>query len=217
MALKKFDEAVEECDYALKVHHKYMKAVLRRARCYSRLERLEESIAEYQRYLKDADTARQSPESYFKMPCVFDGPQKVTDEEYKTAKNELDQVCKKKKQKESRPRNDEGYNQERQKFREAAHNSSRSTFNSAHRRREQWHNQEGASGSRCFDPFNNGPGTKRSPKQRYKQQSRNTESSRRPSAAPENSVDLSGTHYGVLQIPRSAAQAEIKRAYKTVC
>ena len=47
MALKEFDKAAKECSSALKIQKGYMKAILRRARCYARIERFEESLAEY--------------------------------------------------------------------------------------------------------------------------------------------------------------------------
>jgi tetratricopeptide (TPR) repeat protein len=47
MALRLFHGAVDECTNALKIHSRYMKAILRRARCYARLQQTQESIADY--------------------------------------------------------------------------------------------------------------------------------------------------------------------------
>jgi hypothetical protein len=43
IALGLHKEAGEECTNALRIHGRYMKAILRRARCYSRLQQMAES------------------------------------------------------------------------------------------------------------------------------------------------------------------------------
>jgi tetratricopeptide (TPR) repeat protein len=47
MAQSLFQEAVEECTNALHIHSHYMKAILRRARCYDQMHQCMESISEY--------------------------------------------------------------------------------------------------------------------------------------------------------------------------
>jgi DnaJ family protein C protein 7 len=72
MALKKYEEATKECTAALKIEKCYMKAILRRARCYNRLERYEESIAEYNRWIHAVQEARRNPNFRSSDECPFD-------------------------------------------------------------------------------------------------------------------------------------------------
>lgn len=57
MALKLHGEAAKECAAALRIHPTYMKAMLRRARCYARLGRREESMAEYRGWVRLVEEA----------------------------------------------------------------------------------------------------------------------------------------------------------------
>lgn len=59
MALKNYTDAVVECNMAIELHQTYMKATLRKSRCFVRLERFDEGIAEYGRYIELAESARQ--------------------------------------------------------------------------------------------------------------------------------------------------------------
>ena len=75
MALKRLHEAIEECTYALKIHSRYMKAILRRARCYARLQQLQEGVAEYKRWLELVEEAsKPNYAASVSSPCLFDGP-----------------------------------------------------------------------------------------------------------------------------------------------
>lgn len=214
MATKNFDQAVKECTAALRIHSRYMKAMLRRGRCYSRLYRYEESVNEYSKWLGLVDDAKQQgePSPAYLSACLFDGPQKVSREEYNQVKLELDEARKLKERKEKSAREEASYRHERQKFHDA--------FTDAQRRRDNWYSQQG-SGSRRWDSFTGdgiGGSTKRSPKPRtQQQQSQRQPDFRRGSQTWTDIGNVSppgGTHYAVLDLPHNATESDIKKAYR---
>jgi tetratricopeptide (TPR) repeat protein len=216
MALRRFDDAVQECTLALRIHSRYMKAMLRRGRCYSRLERYEESVAEYKRWLELVEDAKRSPGSCaaFMTPCLFDGPRNVSHEDINQVKAELEEAQKMKERKENAAREEASFRHERQRFHEH--------FSDAQRRRDHWFNQQGAGASRRWDSFNEGFGTRRSPKQKNNQSNRSSDSRRsfqndnNNSSNSENTINAFSTHYGVLQVSQNATEADIKKAYRKV-
>jgi len=96
MALKKYREAVKECTAALRIHTHYMKAMLRRGRCFARIRQYQEAIAEYDRYIQLVHEARRSPQNAANSnaACTFDRPIDITEAEYSKAKQELADVRK---------------------------------------------------------------------------------------------------------------------------
>ena len=96
MALKKYREAVKECTAALRIHTHYMKAMLRRGRCFARIRQYQEAIAEYERYIQLVHEARRSPANAANSnaACTFDRPIDITEAEYTKAKQELADVRK---------------------------------------------------------------------------------------------------------------------------
>merc|ERR1712060_179876 len=52
MALQKNHEASKECTHALRICNKYLKALLRRARCNARLDMFQEALDDYSSWLK---------------------------------------------------------------------------------------------------------------------------------------------------------------------
>ncbi|EJK72394.1 hypothetical protein THAOC_06080 [Thalassiosira oceanica] len=96
MALKKYREAVKDCTAALRIHTHYMKAILRRGRCFARIRQYQEAIADYERYIRLVLEARKSPQSAVRSnaACTFDRPIDVTEGEYSKARQELADVRK---------------------------------------------------------------------------------------------------------------------------
>ncbi|KAL7563324.1 hypothetical protein ACA910_016681 [Epithemia clementina (nom. ined.)] len=95
MAMKRHRDALEECSAALRIHARYMKAMLRRARCYTRLCRYQEAISEYKRWLDLVEEAKQAASqgsAGFVTPCLFDGPKDVKPEHVRDVSGELDAV-----------------------------------------------------------------------------------------------------------------------------
>lgn len=52
LQLGKLNEAVEDCTAALKLDENYLKALLRRAKCYMDLEQFEEAVQDYEKTQK---------------------------------------------------------------------------------------------------------------------------------------------------------------------
>jgi len=77
--LNRYEEATKECTAALKIESCYMKAILMRARCYNRMERYEESIADYNRWIHAVQEARRNPNFRRSDECPFDRAVDVTE------------------------------------------------------------------------------------------------------------------------------------------
>ena len=92
MSKKQYREAAKECTAALDIHPSYMKAMLRLARCYSRLQRYEEAVSEYRRWIFLAEAAKQNPQraaSEYDATCYFDKPSDATADDIEKAQVEL--------------------------------------------------------------------------------------------------------------------------------
>lgn len=214
MALKKYEEAAKECTAALKIHKCYMKAILRRSRCYNRLERYDESIAEYNRWTQFVEEAKRNPHYSSNEECPFDRAADVSDSDYLKAIAEKGNVEERKVQAEL---------QARRAAEEAKRRAS-----SAYNRRQEYASHGTNDSSRRWDSFNGaGPKreNKRSPHRRpnmyndYKSSSRFSDSSARNQSygeKPRASPSSSGVkcHYDVLQVSTAANQVDIKKAYR---
>jgi len=208
MALKSFHEAVTECTAALRIHPRYMKALLRRARCYSRLNRLEESLVELNRWLDMANQARSDPHSVSVMlsPCLFDGPHEVSDEDIASVKQEIEEVSKAKRTAERAERAESTYQQQRQKWQDDSFNFPQAD---AQRRRDFFYSQQSTS-SRRWDSF-----ADRGPKKSSKNSTKggNQGQSKSDDYTPKNIVNESD-HYSVLGVSSAASESEIKKAFR---
>ena len=225
MALRRFNGAVSDCTSALKIHTRYMKAILRRARCYGRLNRKLEAICEYQRWVDLVDECSKS-ESSPSSPCLFDGPRDVKASEVETVRKELEDMRKAKRRADAKAQeetNRRRANAQRDFFQENfsdtwRSDSWRSTSGasaSAQDRRDQWQNQQ--TGSRRWDSFNNrGPRSSSNPRSRFPepQPGRRSNSQGRPRTdslvSPRSN---GGDHYAVLEVARSASTEDIRKAY----
>ena len=228
MAVRRFHEAIDECTAALRIHSRYMKAMLRRSRCYNRLHRYDEASAEFKRWLDLVEEARSSPKvsAMFVSPCVFDGPQEVTDKELAQVQMELDGVLKSKRRAEANAREEANLRRERSSAYQEQYASSTSwrdgsRSSNAHQRRENWYNSE--NDTRRWDPFAGrrpkaAPGGASNNESSHHQRSKSWESSPRgqqkktPLGSP--GVDFSADHYSVLGVSRNATDDEIKKAHR---
>ena len=231
MALRRFNGAVEECSAALKIHSRYMKAILRRARCYTRLQRTQEAISEYKRWLDLVEDARKTGQVPL-SPCLFDGPKDVKPAEIHQTQKELDDVLKAKRRAEASAREEADRRRERERgrFHETFSSSWRSAgagvggVGGAQQRRDQWYNQRGADGNRRWDSFTNrGPRSSSIPRNPQGGHSaswseHNTRSSSQgrqrqdPLVSPR--ADNTSDHYSILNIAQNATADDIKRAFR---
>jgi len=90
MALKNYVDAAKECTAALKLEQQYMKAILRRARCMSYLDRFEEAMRDYKQWLDLVDEARGNPNHA--NQCRFDRASDIPSEEKRKVLDELSKV-----------------------------------------------------------------------------------------------------------------------------
>jgi tetratricopeptide (TPR) repeat protein len=212
MALKKYEEATKECTAALKIEKCYMKAILRRARCYNRLERYEESIAEYNRWIHAVQEARRNPNFRSSDECPFDRAVDVTEIDFQKSAIERTSV-------------EERRSNAALKARQAAEEGRRRA-QSAHNRRQQYQDFQN---QRRWDSFGGtapNQDKKRSPhfngskknKDSYHSSStfngstRNKPKHEKPKTSPtSNSVTC---HYAVLQLSLNASQTDVKKAYR---
>ncbi len=161
-ANKKYHDAVTDCTSALRIHSNYMKAMLRRCRCYARLERYDEAIVECNRWLGLVEKAKASPQDadLTTTPCLFDSPKDIDDEDFEKVKKELEDLTTSKQMAENAARSEASYNAgSRQRFQESY---SRFHPSDAQQRREQFYSQKSSS-SRHWDSF-----AGRSPKKEHK-------------------------------------------------
>lgn len=220
MALRRFNFAVQECTSALKIHTRYMKAILRRARCYSRLNRKLEAICEYQRWIdlvEDPNSAEASNTS----PCLFDGPRDVKQSEVATVRSEMEECRKAKRRNDAKAQeetNRRRANAQRDFFQENYAESWRSSSGasaSARDRRDQWQAQQNS--SRRWDSFNKrGPRSSSNPRPRFTEHptGRRSNSQGRPrSESLVSPRSNGGDHYAILEVSRSASTDDIKKAY----
>ena len=217
MALRKFDEASFECGAALKIYKKYMKAILRRARCYARLERYDDSVLEYNRWTGLVQEAIANPDARSDEECSFDRAADISGTDFAKVTQELNDVKAKKAAKEELER------QEAENARRRA--------NSAFDRRQNWYEQQKNGGPRRWDSFN-GSSPKRDSNRTssrtgsnfHRSQSYSGNSSNRNTnyghTNRRNDVDKQSPgsnsvtcHYAVLQVNVTASQADIKKAY----
>lgn len=241
MALKKYREAVKECTASLRIHTHYMKAMLRRGRCFARIRQYQEAVSEYERYIQLVDEAKRSPQSALNSnaACTFDRPIDITPTEYSKAKQELADVKKNMKQatanaqaqKEKQTESQQWYNNNFHKA--AATNAANrrkqeapggQTNNTTQARKQQW--EASGSNTRRWDQFGGA-----SPKKQYSQRKskdaptggagtgpstgpsagRKNQSQQQPQPAP--AAKDAFCHYTVLELTMTASSAEIKKAY----
>ncbi len=201
MAEKKFQEAISECTAALRIHPRYMKALLRRARCYSRLDRLEESISEFQRWIDMVNQARTSPKTVpiSMSPCIFDGPHEASDEDLAQVKMEWEEVVKAKARSDAATRAQAHYRQQHQKWQNERFASKAEDTKS---RRDYFYSQH--SSSRRWDSF-----ADREPKHSKKDNGRGDEGKKSSKITSDEK-----NHYKVLDIKNDSTDNEIKKAYR---
>jgi tetratricopeptide (TPR) repeat protein len=224
MALKKYREAVKECTASLRIHTHYMKAMLRRGRCFARIRQYQEAVSEYERYIQLVDEAKRSPQSALNSnaACTFDRPIDITPTEYSKAKQELADVKKSMKQananvqaqKDKQTESQEWYNNN---FRKAA------ASNAAHRRKQeapggqnsnttqarkqQW--EASGSNTRRWDQFGGA-----SPKKQYSQRkAKDAPTGTSGTAGPSSGPSANRKNQSQQQQQQPAAAAPSKDAF----
>lgn len=227
MALKRFKEAMSECTAALRIYPRYLKALLRRARCYSRLDRHRETENDFKHWLEIVRQSRGSKSNPLLGDCVFDGPHTVKEKDIKDVQAELHDFLQAKARAEEEERARKARNiyqeQSRKYHSERFHydSSNKQPFGKkspahedAHRRRENFYS--GQDSSRRWDSFKDR--TQHSKEEKPKSRKNNKDEfgyksqSKAPASAgsPRDNKD----HYSVLGINRRATDEEIKKAYK---
>lgn len=206
MAEKRYQEAMTECTAALRIHPLYMKALLRRARCYSRLERLEEAISEFKRWIEMVNQAKTNPQSIpvSMSPCLFDGPHEATEEDVAQVRMELDEVTKAKTKAEAAAKAETRYRQQRERWQNEKFNKEQA--GDAQSRRDYFYSQQSSS-SRRWDSFAN-----RGPTRSAKNNSKN--SPKQEKQKSPGSMASEKCHYKALEIAKDATGADIKKAYR---
>jgi len=238
MALKKYREAVKECTASLRIHTHYMKAMLRRGRCFARIRQYQEAVAEYERYIGLVDDAKRSPQNSINSnaACTFDRPADITQSEYSKAKQELADVKKSMEQAASNAQAQQTKQTEQQQwyndnFRKAAATNAAQrrkeapagpNKNTAYARKQQW-DASGANTRRAWDQFGGTSPKKHGQKKSSKDapsgggtsgpSANRGSQNKQQQAPPAASKDVVHCHYAVLEIQMTASSAEIKKAY----
>jgi len=210
MALSKYRDAISDCSAALLIYPRYMKAMLRRCRCYVRLNRFEEALTNYEHYIRlvqQARKSRSSAEYSNDISCNFDSPHDVRDSDLDAARNELSEVKRAKLKVERNAKTKNAEDERRQKW----YNSSfgDNVNNDAQRRRQQWYNQENDT-SRRWDSFN---GSAPNRNTRSKSEQPRPESKRKEDSWQSNKSNVN-CNYKILGVAKTGSAADIKKAYR---
>lgn len=238
MATKQYREAAKECTAALHIHTLYMKAMLRRARCSSRLQCHEEAVSEYQLWISLAEAAARNPQgaaAEYGAACYFDKPSDTTLDDIEKARVELNEAVKAKASKAEAEANARARAQ-RQKWYDdnlrsgGVGGGAAGASSDAHRRKQQWYESAGSDGARRWDSFNgsspkkpggnNGRGYshhRSPPRAQYHQQQRSQSHRQQQQSQPSAPVEgnpKGRTHYEVLGVARNATAAQIKKAHR---
>ena len=231
MALVKYRLAIADCTSALRIHTHYMKAMLRRSRCYVRLNRLDEASVEYERYIELVTDARKKngdSTTFKNTPCVFDGPKDVSEDDLETVRQELRDVKESKTKAERTAKAEAAQRDQRQRWHSEAFRQG-DTQTDAQWRRQQWYNDQSSS-SRRWDSFG-GRGPNRSKEQTWREQKQEqyggtssngarysyrheSYSSNQERTVQSPRLGDSTDHYNLLKISREASDAQIKKAYR---
>jgi tetratricopeptide (TPR) repeat protein len=219
MALKQYGEALNDCTAALRIHPRYMKAMLRRARCYARLVRYAEAISEFKRWLELATeaSAGSMPFNARVTPCLFDGPQDVKEQDIVLVRGELDEVIMVKRRAESAAREEAS----RRHYANEQWKASFASAQSAQQRRDHWYTQP--EGPRRWDSFRNRgprPSNRRSASAEPGKSSPGGQSSERThrrqnsfgSSSPRSLEKMD--HYTVLNVTANSTGHQIKKSYR---
>ncbi len=229
MAMKKYREAVKECTAALRIHTHYMKAMLRRGRCFARIRQYQEAVAEYERYIQLVDEAKRSPHNGINInaACTFDRPADITDAEYSKAKQELSDVKKSMRQSsnvnsstQANSKKQAGHQQwyNSQFAKAAASNAAKrkdtAGRSNAYTRKQQW---DAGANQRRYDPFGGSSPKKTGSKKKDappgdSRANRTRHNSNQQPQQP-NVAKNPDCHYEVLGLSATASSAEIKKSY----
>jgi hypothetical protein len=233
MALKKYREAVKECTAALQIHTDYMKAMLRKARCFARMYQYQEAVAEYERYIQLVDEAKRSPESAINInaACTFDRPVDITDAEYSKAKQELLDVktsmrlasnanANTNTNAQTNTTNEAGQQQwyNSQFAKAAASNAAKrkdtAGRSNAYARKQQW---DASANQRRYDPFGGSSPKKAGSRKKDAPAGDSRADRRRQNNNQQHQqpyvVRNPDCHYEVLGLSATASSAEIKKSY----
>jgi tetratricopeptide (TPR) repeat protein len=213
MALSKYEEALNECKKALDIHPRYMKALLRRARCHMRLDRYPEASLDFQTFFSYVQQASDGDTSFIHAsPYVFEGPNQVKPTTLQEAREEQQELLNRIEIERQEDARRAAENRRRNNFANQQRNSER--FGSSHgNRRQHFYTSSG----RPFHSFTN-RGPKNSPNSSGTNGNSRTNSRRNYSSNPggnrSQTPKSSSDHYAVLQIPRDADESDIKKAYR---
>lgn len=239
MAIQKYRDAVKECTSALRIANRYMKAILRRARCYARMQMYQEASGDYQKWInfvEEARKAKSSQGSTNHSSCYFDKASDVSEHERERISRELDDVKRAMQDAMKNAQEEADRRAEREKkFRDNYFNSSSSSnrkqsYNRSNRRsntsneHEWWKNPGGEQKNKRSSSNNRGSYSHRnSSRKQYEQKNssrsssygarnRSDENSKSDLGSPGS--DMSKCHYQVLNIARSSSAADIKKSYR---
>lgn len=221
MAMSKYEEALVACSAAIQIHSRYMKATLRRARCYARVMRFSEAISEYNRWLELVESEKKKNGPQTLSACLFDCPKDASEKDINIVRRELESVHLSKRRAEAAVREQNS----RSKQGEEKWTKAFSNARTAQDRREEWYKQD----SRRWDSFaSRGPNRGPSRPKEYKRSSSTghgvdddhsksnyrSHSEGRPRQHASGLDINSRDHYAVLQISVHATEAQINKAYR---
>lgn len=90
-ALGRQEDAIKEASHAIEIHSTYMKAILHRAKCYTKIGQTKKALEEYDRYVMLVNEARKSPNQSpnYGSACYLDMPMDVSQSQLDKVKREM--------------------------------------------------------------------------------------------------------------------------------
>jgi hypothetical protein len=92
--LGRYEEAIAECTAALDTHGMFLKAWLRRARCYAKVDDMAKCADDYQRWNMLVEKARRQPYPGLNVgpACFFDMPADVKTHDWNAVQSEMSEL-----------------------------------------------------------------------------------------------------------------------------
>ncbi|VEU45337.1 unnamed protein product [Pseudo-nitzschia multistriata] len=210
MALKRFRDAMTECTAALKIYPRYLKAILRRARCYSRLDQTRQAENDFKLWLKIVEQSKKNGNTGFLGANIFHGPDTIKTREVEEIQAELNDMLKAKAREEEAKARDE---RARKMFRERSQrwDSERSDFTSG----------SNGSGRANFSRENFYSSSSRRWDSSRDQKSRSKPNGEKPKNSNKNQNRHNGRNfrdhknfYSILGLTNRSTEEEVRKAYK---
>ena len=107
MKMNQYQDAINLCSLALRIHSLYMNPIKARAQCYAELGQLAKAIDDYQLWIQLSKHAKNDPSFVLKSRCRFDGPDQVSEDEISEIRKRMEKLLARQQQEQNRKAEEE--------------------------------------------------------------------------------------------------------------